>query len=276
MQITSAMMINPLNQKHLDKVPFLDMGIAIINLEDGIAKEMKKKALEKVCKFLKSLKEKKSKVIVRVNSIDDGGLKEIKEIIPFSPDGIRVSKIKTKQDVQKILKITPKHIEIHLSIEAKEAFNNIKKLKINSQVTTLYLGILDLLNSLNISHDTFKLGNPLVDYILSKFLIDSKTYGFFPVGFVFQDYNDIKTFKNWCLHLKKMDYSAIGSLGPKQSQIAKEIFGFQNKETAIYIINKFEEMKKRGITGFMDEKCGFIDEPIYKNALLRVEEKGNG
>ncbi len=276
MQITSAMMINPLNQKHLDKVPFLDMGIAIINLEDGIAKEMKKKALEKVCKFLKSLKEKKSKMIVRVNSIDDGGLKEIKEIIPFSPDGIRVSKIKTKQDVQKILKITPKHIEIHLSIETKEAFNNIKKLKINSQVTTLYLGILDLLNSLNISHDIFKLGNPLVDYILSKFLIDSKTYGFFPVGFVFQDYNDIKTFKNWCLHLKKMDYSAIGSLGPKQSQIAKEIFGFQNKETAIYIINKFEEMKKRGITGFMDEKCGFIDEPIYKNALLRVEEKGNG
>lgn len=276
MQITSAMMINPLNQKHLDKVPFLDMGIAIINLEDGIAKEMKKKALEKVCKFLKSLKEKKSKIIVRVNSIDDGGLKEIKEIIPFSPDGIRVSKIKTKQDVQKILKITPKHIEIHLSIETKEAFNNIKKLKINSQVTTLYLGILDLLNSLNISHDIFKLGNPLVDYILSKFLIDSKTYGFFPVGFVFQDYNDIKTFKNWCLHLKKMDYSAIGSLGPKQSQIAKEIFGFQNKETAIYIINKFEEMKKRGITGFMDEKCGFIDEPIYKNALLRVEEKGNG
>jgi len=272
MQTTSAMMVNPLNQKHLQKVPFLDTEIAIINLEDGIIKEMKKKALENVCEFLKGLKEKKSKIVVRVNSIDNGGIKEIKKIIPFSPDAIRVPKIKTKQDVQKIHKIIPKHIEIHLSIETKEAFNNIKKLKINSQITTLYLGILDLLNSLNISHDIFKLGNPLVDYILSKFLIDSKTYGFFPVGFVFQDYNDTKTFKNWCLHLKKMGYSAIGSLGPRQSQIAKEIFGFQNEKKAKYIINKFEEMKKQGITGFMDEKYGFIDEPIYKNALLRAGE----
>ncbi len=272
MQITSVMMVNPLNQKHLDKVPFLDTGIAIINLEDGIAKEMKEKALENVCEFLKNLKEKKSKIVIRVNSIDNGAIKEIKKIIPFAPDAIRVSKIKTKQDVQKILEIIPKHIEIHLSIETKEAFNNIRKLKITSQITTLYLGILDLLNSLNISHDIFELGNPLIDYILSKFLIDSKTYGFFPIGFVFQDYNDIKTFKNWCLHLKKMGYSAIGSLGPKQSQIAKEIFGSQNKEKAQYIINKFEEMKKQGITGFMDEKYGFIDEPIYKNALLKVGE----
>ena len=28
----------------------------------------------------------------------------------------------------------------------------------------------------------------------------------------------------------------------------------------------FEQNKKNGITGFSDERYGFIDEPIYKNA----------
>ena len=42
---------------------------------------------------------------------------------------------------------------------------------------------------------------------------------------------------------------------------AKEI------QRAQVIVKLFEMHKKEGITGFVDDEYGFIDEPIYKGAL---------
>jgi citrate lyase subunit beta/citryl-CoA lyase len=66
-----------------------------------------------------------------------------------------------------------------------------------------------------------------------------------------------------------MGYTGASCLSPKQVAVANEIFGERKceMEKAHYIIERFEVMAKKGVTGFTDERYGFIDEPIYKGAV---------
>ena len=132
------------------------------------------------------------KTVVRVNGFDKCAKDDIKAINALKPDAIRIPKIKTKKDVELACKLIDKDIEIHLSIETKEAFENLKELKVDKRVTTVYLGILDMFESLGLPQSLLTLTNPTVEYILSKFLINSKLAGFYPISFIYQDYKNIK------------------------------------------------------------------------------------
>ena len=87
---------------------------------------------------------------------------------------------------------------------------------------------------------------------------------------MFQEYNDTDTFKVWCEREKMMGFESKACMGPKQVAIANEVFGV-NQDTikrAKHIKEVFEHNEKNSINGFMDDKYGFIDEPIYRDALL--------
>lgn len=270
----SYLMVAGDKQKHLDKIPILKSDVVMINLEDGVYdKEFARDLLLKNYKE-KLLKISNKKVVVRVNELNGIGEVDIELINKLKPDAIRVPKIKYVEDVKKALKLIDKDIDIHLSIETKESFNNIKNFNIDNRVTTLYLGILDLLESLGLPQSLLELSNPTIDYILSKFLIDSKTVGLKPVSFVYQDYKDIETFTKWCTKVKNMGYSAKACISPSQVDIINNIFKISknDREKALYIKKIFEEKKKNGISGFSDEVYGFIDEPIYKDALLVLKK----
>jgi citrate lyase subunit beta/citryl-CoA lyase len=266
----SAMMLNPLKLKHLNRIDHLDADIVVINLEDGVAQQKKRRALLLSAVFISHLKNSTSRIVVRVNPIHEGGAEEIKLLNRVKPDCIRVAKIREVSDVEEVLELLDDDIKLHLSIETKEALQNLTKLNVDGRVETVSLGIMDILNSLGLPHNILGLYNPTIEYILSRFLIDSRSAEMFPIGFTYQDYENLKAFKNWCKYEKSMGYSAKSCLGPKQVEIANEVFGTSKKEIekAKYIKKRFEEMAEAHVSGFMDEKYGFIDEPIYKDALL--------
>ena len=271
--IKSALMVAGDKEKHLNKLKTLKCNIAIVNLEDAVFD--KTYALNLLKKKFSStgMRYKNKKVVVRVNSLDSLGVSEIKIINSLKPNAIRIPKIKNKKDVKKALRLIHKDIEVHLSIETKEAFLNLNKLKISSRVTTVYLGILDLLESLKLPQSILQLDNPTIDYILSKFLIDSKSAGLNAVSFIFQDYKNIEEFKLWCEKEKKMGFSSKACISPAQVDIVNEIFNINSDEiTRAKEIKKiFEDNKAMKITAINSKKYGFIDEPIYKNALLVLE-----
>ncbi len=272
--LRSAMMVNPLKIKHLNKIDELEADIVVLNLEDGVAPMMKKRALLLSALFLSHLKKSYSRIIVRVNPIDEGGEEEIKFLNSLKPDAIRVAKIRTVEDIKKVLKILDKNISLHISVETKESLHNLSKLNINNKVSCASLGIMDMLNDLGLPQHLLELNNPTIHYILSRFLVDSKIAGIYPIGFTYQEYNDTDTFKQWCLFEQKLGFRAKSCLGPKQVSIVNEVFEDtqEEKERALYIKNLFEKMREKDITGFMDDKYGFIDEPIYKDALLTLEK----
>jgi len=266
----SAMMVNPLKLKHLNNIDHLNADIIVINLEDGVAPQMKKRALLLSAVFISHLKSSTSKIIVRVNPIHEGGKEEIELLNRVKPDVIRVAKIRTRDDVKEVLKILDPDIKLHISIETKESLKNLTELNVDGKVECCSLGIMDMLNSMGLPQNILELNNPTIEYILSRFLVDAKIAEIYPIGFTYQDYEDLDGFRKWCEKEKSMGYSAKSCLGPKQVEIANEVFSIYEDELerARYIKERFEEMSKEHISGFMDEKYGFIDEPIYKDALL--------
>ena len=261
------------NEKHLLKIPELEAECIILNLEDGVSIEDKPLALKLCAKYLEKLQNSSKMFVVRVNALDEGGLHEIKYLNNFNPDAIRVPKIKTAQDVQKALNVLGNGIELHLSIETALSWNNLNNLKIDDTVTTFYLGILDMFADMKLPHAIIDKDNPTMLYMLSHFLITCKSIAVKPVSFVYQDYKNLDEFSMWVSLENKMGYSSKGCISPSQVKIVNEVFRNDENELqkAKKIIKLFEQQREIGVTGFVDEEFGFIDEPIYKGALALLE-----
>ena len=272
----SNMMLNPLNLKHLNRIDESDADMITLNLEDAIAPSRKKEALHNIALFLSHLEASKSCIIVRVNPLDAGGEEEIAFLNDFGFDAVRVAKVRNQTEIARALTLLAPDKELHISLETKEAFASLATLRIDERLSVANLGILDLLASLGLPQSIVQIGNPTIDYILSKFLIDAKTAGIHPISFMFQEYNDTETYRKWCEREKAMGFESKACMGPKQVAIANEVFGVSADALARakHIKARFETEAARGNNGFMDDRYGiFIDEPIYRDALLTLERK---
>jgi len=265
----SAMMVSTHNIKHLAKIPGLVSECLMLNLEDGVSSEQKPYALALCAMVLASNPQSDKKLIVRVNPLDEGGAEEILFLNPFMPDAIRVPKIRSVADVKRVLTLVDEEIEIHLSIETKEAWLALADLNIDSRIKAYYLGILDLFADLGLSQSLLTPDNPTVHYLLSHFLIPCRACEIKPVSFVYQDYKNSDGLRNWLELEKMMGFDAKGCISPAQVELIHENFGHTDAEISRCreIVRLFEEHSARGISGFTDERYGFIDEPIYKGAL---------
>ncbi len=269
----APLMLSAHNLKHLNKIPDLETDAIVLNLEDGVSAEMKPYALRLVMLTLSALTQSNKKIIVRVNPLDEGGDDEIRLLKGFMPDAIRVPKIKTEADVRRALDLCGIETELHLSIETKEAWLNLASLKVNERVTTFYLGILDLFADLRLSQALIQPENPLMHHMLSHFLLTTKAVGAKAVSFVYQNYKNEEGFQQWLELEKTIGFDAKGCISPKQAEQALAAFGLDEEERqrAAYIVQRFEEERAKGVTGFSDDTYGFIDEPIYKGALALLQ-----
>lgn len=265
----SCLMLSTHNFKHLIKIPHLSAECIILNLEDGVSLEQKPYALRLCAIALSTFSKLDKKLVVRINALDEGGIEEIAYLNAFMPDAIRIPKIRSVEEVQKALELIDDNIEIHLSIETKEAWLALGTLAIHGRVKAYYLGVLDLFADLGLSQTLLTPENPTIRYMLSHFLITTRACGVKPVSFVYQDYKNSDGFRNWLELEKTIGLDAKGCITPDQVNAVHEVFGHSENEIqrCREIVKLFEENAAKGITGFVDERYGFIDEPIYKGAL---------
>lgn len=265
----SCLMLSTHNLKHLRKIPTLSAQCIILNLEDGVSAQQKPYALRLCAIALSTFSNLDKKLVVRINALDEGGIEEIAYLNAFMPDAIRIPKIRRVEEVQKALELIDENIEVHLSIETKEAWLALGELAIHGRVKAYYLGVLDLFADLGLSQSLLSPDNPTMQYMLSHFMTTTRACGVKPVSFVYQDYKNNDGFRNW-LELEKMiGLDAKGCITPDQVALIHEIFGHSEEEIqrCREIVKLFEDQEAKGITGFVDERYGFIDEPIYKGAL---------
>jgi len=269
----SVLMLSCNNIKHLSKIESLDADCIMLNLEDGVSKEDKPFALVLCAIFISQIKKSDKKLVVRVNALDEGGYEEITYLNQFMPDAIRVPKIRDEKEVRSVLALLKEDIELHLSIETSQAWHNLSSLAVNKKVTTFYLGILDLFADMKLSQSLINIENPTMKYMLSHFLVTSKSMGVKPVSFVFQEFKNLDIFLQWIELEKSMGYDSKGCISPKQVELVNEMFVDEQEQIirAQVIVKLFEMHQEQGITGFVDDEYGFIDEPIYKGALALLE-----
>ena len=268
----SVLMLSCNNIKHLSKIESLEADCIMLNLEDGVSKEDKPFALVLCAIFISKIKKSEKKLVVRVNALDEGGYDEITYLNQFMPDAIRVPKIRDEKEVRSVLHLLNEEIDLHLSIETASAWHNLNRLAVNKRVSAFYLGVLDLFADMKLSHSLIDLDNPTMHYILSHFLISSRAMHVKPVSFVFQEFKDELTFQRWLELEKSMGYDAKGCISPGQVALVNKVFVDKEEEIkrAKVIVKLFEMYRDEGITGFVDEEYGFIDEPIYKGALALI------
>jgi citrate lyase beta subunit len=251
----SALMVSGHNVNHLNKIDEIKADIIILNLEDGVPKDKKEIAKIMIAVFLSNIEYLDKEIVVRINALEEGGKEEIKFLEKFLFNGFRVPKVKSNEDIDDVSILTDK--EIHASIETKEAFFNLTDLT-HPRLSTFYIGIYDLLNSLNLSHSIIDLNNPFIHNILSEFSIKSRYLEKTPIGFVYQQYKDLEGFAKWCALEKNLGLQGVGCITPKQVEIANKIFD-EDLKFAKMIVEKFENIGSFTIDGL------FVDEPIYKN-----------
>ena len=265
----SVLMLSCNNIMHLSKIEELDADCVMLNLEDGVSPEDKPFALVLCAIFLSRINKSNKKLVVRVNALEEGGYDEITYLNQFMPDAIRVPKIKEEKEVRSVLHLLKDDIELHLSIETASAWDNLSSLVVNKKVTTFHLGILDLFADMGLSQSLINIDNPTMKYILSHFLVTSLAAKVKPVSFIFQEYKNLDRFSAWLNLEKSMGYRAKGCISPNQVKMVNEIFIDEQQEIkrAQVIVKLFEMHQEQGVTGFIDDEYGFIDEPIYKGAL---------
>ncbi len=264
----SPLMISANNIDHLLKIEQLSCDAIVLNLEDGVDRDQKAVAL-RLCAFaLSRLPECSKKLIVRVNALDDGGIDEIEILNNFAPDAIRVPKISNRSDVELALKHIADPIEVHLSIESSDAWLNLKELRVDSRVKAFYLGLLDLFVDLDLPQSLISVENPTIHHILARFLITSKALGVKPIGSIYQEHNNMSGFEKWLELEKRIGFEAKGALSPTQASVIqlhfqKDLLDLQKAKEIVEIFTK------HGSTAH--SRYGFIDEPIYKDALNRLK-----
>ncbi|MBN2896389.1 MAG: CoA ester lyase [Campylobacterales bacterium] len=268
----SALMLSPQQIKHLLKIPRLEAECIMLNLEDGVSEALKPKALRLCAAVLSELPTCKQKLVVRVNALDEGGEAEIRYLNRFMPDAIRIPKVRSVQDVQRALELVEAPIGLHLSIETKEAWLALSTLRIDERVEVMYLGILDLFADLHLPQSLITPNNPAMHYLLSHFLLTCKAMGVKPVSFVVQEYRNEALFAQWLELERSMGFESKGCIAPAQVVLVHHYFGCDSEalRRAQSIIALFEQHAALGVSGFVDERYGFIDEPIYKGALSMV------
>ena len=257
--MSNYIMISGHNEKHLSKVSQIN-GVVMLNLEDGVPKDKKQIALNNITNLLKTTTKKE--IVIRVNALDENGLEEIKQLNQFNFP-IRIPKINNLDELNEVFNIT--NNEIHLSIETKEAFFNIDKLA-HPQITTFYLGVLDLFDELKLNHNLIKIDNQMIHKILIDFSLKCRYIDVTPIGFVYQQYKDLDGFQKWCEIQKDYGFEGVGCITPKQLEIANKIFIKENKEYAKLIVERFEKEGPFTIDGL------YVDEPIYKNYKMILGE----
>jgi len=269
----SVLMLSCNNIKHLSKIESLEADCIMLNLEDGVSKEDKPFALVLSAIFISHIKKSDKKLVVRVNALDEGGYEEITYLNQFMPDAIRVPKIRNQQEVKNILALLHDDTELHLSIETADAWHNFSTFSIDKRVTTFYLGILDLFADMNLSQSLVNRDNPTMLYMLSHFLITCKSINIKPVSFVYQEFKNLDEFGMWIELEKSMGYDSKGCISPAQVELVNKKFVDKQEliNRAKIIVKLFEIHEQEGITGFVDEDYGFIDEPIYKGALALLK-----
>lgn len=269
----APMMLSAHNVKHLSKIPKLAADCIILNLEDGVSPEQKPVALRLAALTLASFERSDTKLVVRINPLDEGGEEEIRVLNSFMPDAIRVPKIRNAEDVKRALELVAEPIELHLSVETREAWTNLAMLRTDARVSAFYLGILDLFADMGFDQGMIEPENPTLHYMLSHFLVTTRALGVKPVSFVYQDYRNDEGFETWLALEQRMGFDAKGCISPKQAEAAMRRFATDDTAVAKAreIVRLFEAQRDKGVTGFTHEQYGFIDEPIYKGALALLK-----
>lgn len=238
----------------------------IIDLEDGVANEDKVKARYSLGDLLEKLHFKGIDSLVRINSLNDGGLSDI-DAIPdrFAPP-LLLPKVTTAQQITEVAgywKASGKHLstlKLLPMIECPAGMFRAEQIATASEcVSALVFGSEDFSAQANTSADIDALAMPAQWVALAASAAGIAAYG---LPGSLGNYNDLDLFEATLGRAKTIGFTGSLCIHPKQVLLANKVFqpSAQDIQWAESVI---DQSTSSGATG---GSMGMIDAPVLARA----------
>ena len=252
-----------------------------MDLEDSISISEKDSARNLVKHALRDLDFGDMSIIVRVNARDTPYFEQdIEEIIPASPDAIRLPKVDSASDVlaadelisrlEEINGLPKGKIGIQAMLETARAIINVNSIAASSpRLVGLTLGGQDLAADLGIR--ATKEGYELI-YAKSAVIIAAKAFGLQAFDTVFTDVNDPEGLRTQTELSFALGFSGKAAIHPSQVSIINSVYTPDPKELAkaIKIVTAAREAEQKG-QGVIAVDGRMVDAPVVSQALRILE-----
>ncbi|QYR61460.1 aldolase [Fusobacterium polymorphum] len=132
--------------------------------------------IEDIQKVRKELKN--TKLLVRVNPLDNESSLEIEQVIKYGADIIMLPMFKTAYEVRKFIELIKGRAEVCLLLETSQALCRIDEILETSGIDRIHIGLNDLHLSLGLDFMFECLSGGLVEYLTEKISKKGIKYGF--------------------------------------------------------------------------------------------------
>lgn len=256
----------------------------MLDLEDSISIKEKDAARMLVYQALKALDYGSTEVIVRVNDLNSPfGRDDFEAIVRAKPDGIRLPKTETPEDVQKADELITS-IESRIGLEkgtikliaavesALGVINAYRIAKASKRLIGIAIGAEDFVTDIRTSRSAD--GIELLA-ARGQILLAARAAGIDALDTVFSDVNDEEGFVREVKLIKQMGFDGKSIINPRQIDIVHRIYtpSAEEVERAARIIEAIREAEKKGL-GVINLDGKMIDKPVVERAerILRLHD----
>lgn len=260
----------------LQNIPLFPCDAVIIDLEDAVPLNEKDAARILVKRFLESNTGRTKEVLVRINPLDTKwAYHDLKAVLPFLPDGIRLPKADTPEIVEHLdTMLTEFEEELGLeigrfrilpSIESAQGVINANPIaRTSKRVFGLAFGAEDYTASMEI--DRTRGGEELFNARMN-ILWAAKAAGIQAIDTIYADVNDAEGLRRETELVKKLGYTGKCMVNPRQIDVIHEVFAPKQEEVeyALQVIDAIKRARSMG-TGVISLNGRMIDAPVVKRA----------
>lgn len=263
----------------IQKGPGLGADAVILDLEDSVSPEQKDAARLLVKRAIETINFGQSEVMVRINPVNHGGLKDLEVILETGPDSIVVPKCESREDVMLVAdainRAAPKkQVAILPMIEtAKGILQAYEVASASPMVDAITFGGEDFTQDIGATRT--KAGKEIF-WGRSLVVIAAKAAGVQALDTVFSDIKDEEGLRRDTREIKEMGFDGRAAIHPAQIEIIHECFAPTEKEMqfAADVLYAAEVARHEG-SGVAVVKGKMIDKPIIERAekLIRYAER---
>lgn len=252
----------------------------MLDLEDSVSIYEKDAARFLVYNALKTLDYGDVEVLVRINSLQDGGLADLEAIVPLGKAGIRLPKTETPEDVlaceREIERIERGHglevgsTSMMAAIESAEGvLNALAIARSSKRLIGIALGAEDYVTDLKTTRSAE--GTELF-FGRSMILHAARAAGIAAIDCVYSNVNDEEGLIEQTKLIHTMGFDGKSVINPRQIDPIHRVFTPSEKdiEKAVSIIYALEEARAKG-SGVIALNGKMIDRPVVLRAVYQLE-----
>lgn len=248
----------------------------LLDLEDSISPSEKDAARILLKHTIPAVDFYGAGVVVRVNHLDTPfGQADLQEIVPIQPDGLRLPKIESAEEVLRVIRLIEEIEDAHalshdrLTVEAMietaiGVENALEIANASPRITAIAIGGQDLAADMGIALDD---GIRSLDYASQRIVMAAKAAHIDVMDTVFVDIDDEDGLRAAAQHAKQIGFTGKAAVNPRQIDVINEVFTPTDREVAdaIDVVAAYNRHMSVGI-GVFALHGKMVDAPVVARA----------